>query len=733
MNKLQLSDEEIKKIIYAYHHDPFQVLGMRKVGEGGIVVRAFFPDVVEAYVIDISTEKEFKMEKIRDEGLFQYHFKDRDDVFKYQFRKVFNEEYEQIIYDPYSFMPVLTDFDQHLFSIGDHHHTYEKLGAHTMKIDNIKGTHFAVWAPSAKRVSVIGDFNNWDGRKHQMRVLGSTGIWEIFIPGMEQGEKYKYEIKSAKDEIIIKADPHAFYAETRPKTASIVYDINDFDWTDEEWINKRNNSNLLEEPISVYEVHLGSWMRIPEEDNRYLTYRELAPKLANYVDKMGYTHIELMPITEHPFDGSWGYQVLGFFAPTSRFGEPKDFMWFVNYLHERGIGVILDWVPAHFPKDSHGLSYFDGSPMYEYADPRKGEHADWGTLVFDYGRYEVSEFLISSGLFWLDKYHIDGLRVDAVASMLYLDYGRKDKEWVPNEYGGNENLEAVKFIKKFNELVHKYHKGVMTIAEESTAWTGVTKPTYVGGLGFTFKWNMGWMHDTLEYISKDSIYRKYHHGQITFGLVYAFSENYILPLSHDEIVHGKGSMINKMPGDEWQKFANLRAYYGFQYTHPGKKLIFMGGEFGMWNEWWEERSIDWHLLENKNNRGLQVFLRDLLAIYKKEPALHQFDYHWASFEWIDSHDADNNVFSYIRRAKFPDDHLVIVINFAAVPRYDYRVGVPSKMYYKEILNSDSESYMGSNVGNDGGRMAEEYQWQGKPFSISITLPPLGILILKPTP
>jgi len=736
MKKRHISTEDINRIVYAYHHDPFRVLGIREVEEGGIIVRAFFPDVRDAYVIEEETEKEYIMTRIHDEGLFEAYFPNRKDIFKYKLRKVYGEspdgkDKSEVIIDPYCFLPVLTDFDLHLINKGDHHKTYEKLGSHILEIYGVKGVHFAVWAPSAKRVSVVGDFNLWDGRRHQMRVLGSSGIWEIFIPNLSEGYNYKYEIKAANGNILIKADPHAFYSEVRPKTASIVYDISGYEWGDDEWMNKRSQTNYIEKPVSIYEVHLGSWMRIPEEDNRFLSYREMAPKLANYVKKMGFTHIELMPVTEHPFDGSWGYQVLGYFAPTSRFGTPKDFMWFVNFMHNQEIGVILDWVPAHFPKDAHGLSYFDGSPMYEYSDPRKGEHADWGTLVFDYGRYEVSNFLISSGLFWLDKYHIDGLRVDAVASMIYLDYGRKGGEWVPNIYGGNENLEAVNFIKRFNELVHKYHQGVMTIAEESTSWAGVTKPTYVGGLGFSFKWNMGWMHDTLQYISKDPIYRKYHHDRISFGLVYAFSENYILVLSHDEVVHGKCSMINKMPGDKWQKFANLRAYYGFQWTHPGKKLLFMGGELGMWNEWWEARSIDWHLLSDPYHRGLQAFVRDLNILYQNEPCLYEFDHNWASFEWIDHSDSDNNTFSYIRKAKTINNYLIVALNFSPVPRYDYRVGVPEKVYYKEILNSNSKLYYGSNIGNNGGLMAEDYSWQGKPFSIRLTLPPLAIIILKP--
>lgn len=731
MKSKHINENDLNMLLNTSHHDPFLILGPGKLQDGGVIVRAFFPDVKDAFVIEEDTGKETKMEKLHQEGIYEAFFPDKDEVFKYKIKKVFDSGHEQIIYDPYSFLPILSDFDRHLMSKGDHHKTYEKLGSHIMEVNDIKGVHFAVWAPTAKRVSVVGDFNNWDGRKHQMRVLGESGIWEIFIPEVQEGNKYKYEIKTASDMVILKSDPHAFYSEIRPNTASVVYDITGYEWEDKDWIKNRESVNLLEEPINIYEVHLGSWMRIPEEDNRVLTYREIAPKLVDYMKDMGYTHIELLPITEYPYDGSWGYQVLGYFAPTSRYGEPKDFMWFVEYLHKHDIGVILDWVPAHFPKDSHGLSYFDGSPMYEYADTRKGEHADWGTLVFDYGRYEVSNFLISSGLFWLEKYHIDGLRVDAVASMLYLDYGRQDKEWVPNEYGGNENLEAVEFVKKFNELVHKYHKGVMTIAEESTAWAGVTKPVYVGGLGFTFKWNMGWMNDTLEYIKKDPIYRKYHHDKVTFGLVYAFSEHYILPLSHDEVVHGKGSMINKMPGDDWQKFANLRAYFGLHYTHPGKKILFMGGEFGMFNEWYEARSIDWHLLDNDLNAKLHQYMKDLMKLYNTEKPLHNFDYHWATFEWIDGSDADNNVFSYIRKAKDQNDYLIVVFNFSPIPRFEYRIATPHPIFYKEVLNSDSEMYGGSNLGNDGGKMAENIAHMGKQYSMSLTLPPISVVVFKP--
>lgn len=628
---------------------------------------------------------------------------------------------------------ILTDFDLHLIAEGTHYKNYEKLGAHVIEVDGVKGVHFAVWAPNAKRVSVIGNFNHWDHRKHPMRPLGNSGIWEIFIPGLDEGELYKFYIESKyhgyKEQ---KADPFAFFFEVRPKSAAIVYNIeNKHKWEDDEWIQKRAKKNWLESPISIYEVHLGSWMRVKEEGNRFLTYRELSEHLIPYVKSLGFTHIELLPITEHPLDASWGYQTIGYFAPTSRYGRPEDFMYFVDQCHKNDIGVIMDWVPAHFPKDAHGLGFFDGTCLYEHEDPRKGEHKDWGTLIFNYGRNEVRNFLISNALFWIEKYHIDGLRVDAVASMLYLDYSRGPGEWIPNIYGGNENLEAIEFIKKFNEVVHQYHPGVLTIAEESTAWPMVSRPTYLGGLGFSMKWNMGWMHDTLEYFSKDPIFRKYHTNSLTFSLLYAFTENFILPFSHDEVVYGKKSMLDKMPGDIWQKFANLRALYGYMFGHPGKKLLFMGSEFGQWREWNFDDSLDWHLLEYNSHKGLQRFLIDLNKIYRSEPALYELDFDWQGFEWIDFHDSENSIISFIRKAKNPDDFLVFVFNLTPVPRFNYRIGVPKGGFYKEILNSDSKYYWGSNLGNSGGIRAEEISAHERPFSLNLTLPPLSALIFKP--
>ncbi|MEW6001607.1 MAG: 1,4-alpha-glucan branching protein GlgB, partial [Nitrospirota bacterium] len=657
---------------------------------------------------------------------------DRKEVFPYRISVKSFDGRKSEFYEPYSFLPVLTDFDLHLMGEGSHYRQYEKLGAHLMEIKGIKGVHFAVWAPNAKRVSVIGNFNKWDGRRHPMRVLGPSGIWEIFIPGLKEGELYKFEIKSKfKNYISIKADPYAFYFELRPKSASIVYDINKYKWNDNKWIEMRSKKNWFESPLSIYEVHLGSWMRVPEEGNRWLTYRELADKLIKYVKEMGYTDIELLPVTEHPLDASWGYQTIGYFAPTSRYGKPEDFMYFVDKCHQNNIGVILDWVPSHFPTDGHGPGFFDGTCLYEHEDPRKGFHPDWGTKIFNYGRNEVKNFLLSNALFWFEKYHIDGLRVDAVASMLYLDYSRREGEWIPNIHGGRENLEAIDFIKKFNEIVHQHHPSVLTVAEESTAWPSVSRPTYLGGLGFSLKWNMGWMNDTLEYFSKNPVHRKYHHNNLTFSLLYAFTENFILVLSHDEVVHGKRSLLNKMPGDMWPKFANLRLLYGFMYCHPGKKLLFMGGEIGQWDEWYHEKSLDWHLLNYTQHKRLQKFVIDLNHIYQSEPALYEVDFSYHGFEWIDFTDADSGVISFIRKAKDANNFLVILCNFTPVPRTGYRIGVPEKCFYKEILNSDSKNYWGSNMGNAGGLNAEAIPWHKRPYSINATLPPLSIIILKP--
>jgi 1,4-alpha-glucan branching enzyme len=627
---------------------------------------------------------------------------------------------------------ILTDFDLHLFAEGSHLKQYEKLGAHVVEVDGVQGVHFAVWAPNAKRVSVIGDFNNWDAKIHPMHNLSSSGIWGLFIPEIGGGQTYKYEVRSLfAKHVAQKSDPFGFYFEVRPKSASIVYDIRGYDWNDSSWMGARSRTDWLGSPLSIYEVHLGSWRRVVEENNRWFSYRELTDALVPYVKEMGYTHVELLPINEHPLDASWGYQTIGYFAPTSRHGEPKDFMYFIDRCHQAGIGVILDWVPAHFPADGHGLGYFDGTCLYEHADPRKGFHPDWGTKIFNYGRNEVRGFLLSNVLFWLENYHIDGLRVDAVASMLYLDYSRKEGEWIPNMFGGRENLEAIDFLKKFNEVSHQYHPGILTIAEESTAWPRVSKPTYLSGLGFSMKWNMGWMNDTLEYFSKEAIHRKYHHGNLTFSLLYAFSENFVLPLSHDEVVHGKGSLLNRMPGDMWQKFANLRLLFGFMFGHPGKKLLFMGCDFGQWDEWNVDKSLDWHLLEHEPHQGLQRFVKDLNRLYKSERSLSEVDFDYTGFEWIDFHDVEGSVIAFLRKAKDPRDFLVFVCNFTPVPRQKYRLGMPEPGFYREILNSDSAFYWGSDMGNAGGVIAEAIPFQLRPYSITITLPPLSVSIFKP--
>src|SRR6201997_1718021 len=625
---------------------------------------------------------------------------------------------------------VLSEFDRYLLAEGTFHRAYERLGAHFAERDGQRGVQFAVWAPNAKLVSVIGDFNKWNTSANRMET-SSAGVWETFIPRVRQGDAYKYHIESTyQGNQVDKADPYCFAAEIRPQTASRVWDLGSYSWQDNSWMAVRAKLNSLDAPISIYEVHLGSWRRVRGEGNRWLTYREMAPLLADYVHAAGFTHVELLPVMEHPFDGSWGYETTGYFSPTSRFGSPTDFMYFVDYLHQHEIGVILDWVPAHFPKDEAGLGYFDGSHLYEHSDPRKGEHPDWNTFVFNYGRNEVRSFLISNALFWLDKYHVDGLRVDAVAAMLYLDYGRRDGEWIPNRYGGKENIEALEFLRSFNEQVYAAFPSVMTIAEESTAWPQVSRPNYVGGLGFGLKWNMGWMHDMLEYMSQDPVFRSYHHNQITFSLVYAWSENFVLPFSHDEVVYGKGSMLRKMPGDEWQKFANLRLLYGFMFGHPGKKLLFMGSEFGQWSEWNHDASLEWHLLQHPSHAGLKRWVRDLNTLYRGEPLLHTMDFNSAGFQWVDCKDFERSIISFLRCGQNPNDQLLFVCNFTPVVRQNYRVGVPLEGYWKEILNSDAPLYGGSGQGNYGGLSTVPLPIHGRPFSLNMTLPPLGIVVFR---
>ncbi len=722
--------EVIDAILGADYEDPFFVRGMHNDGPGGsLLVRTFQPGAQGVEVIRSDNgEVVAALQRLHEHGFFAGNL-GRHEPFAYRLR-IHRDGGHYDIDDPFRFGTVLGEMDVYLLSEGTHRRAYERLGAHPHVMDGIAGVAFAVWAPSARRVAVVGDFNGWDGRCHPMRLRMECGVWEIFIPGIGEGEKYKFEIKGAHGELLPqKSDPFGFAAEQPPHTASIVHSIHNGDWGDGAWMTNRAQVNALDAPVSIYEVHLGSWRRVSEEGNRYLSYRELAEQLIPYVKEMGFTHIELLPVSEFPFDGSWGYQPIGLFAPTSRFGSPADFKFFIEACHQAGIGVLIDWVPGHFPTDPHGLGHFDGSHLYEHADPRQGFHQDWNTLIYNFGRKEVANFLLSNALFWLDRYHIDGLRVDAVASMLYLDYSRKEGEWIPNRFGGNENLDAIDFLRSMNEQVYAEHGGAMTAAEESTSWPGVSRPVYAGGLGFGYKWNMGWMHDTLSYMSLDPVHRCYHHDQMTFGLLYAFSENFILPLSHDEVVHGKGSLLGKMPGDTWQQFANLRAYYGFMWTHPGKKLLFMGGEFAQGREWNHDSSLDWHLLGVQWHAGVQRLVRDLNHLYRNLPALHRKDCEGDGFQWIKANSAEESVYAY---ARYGGDQrpVVVVCNFTPVLRAGYRVGVPAAGFYRECLNSDAEIYGGSNQGNGGGVTATDMAHDGLPHSLEITLPPLATVIFE---
>ncbi len=722
--------DAINSLLNAVHGSPFDLLGPHQVNENQVSIRVLRPTAKKLILIDETTGTSYPMTRLREEGFFEVTLEGQAADLKYHYKAETHEGKKETFYDPYAFAPLLTEYDLYLFAEGRHLYIYEKMGAHLCEFNDVKGVHFAVWAPNAYRVGVIGSFNGWDTRVHPMRLHGASGIWELFIPGVKEGDAYKFDIRSRlRDYRVEKTDPYGYFSEKRPRTASVVSNLESFRWRDKKWMETRANGNPLNKPMSIYEVHLGSWRR--KEDGEWLSYRELAHELVNYAKEMNYTHLELMPIAEHPFDGSWGYQVTGYFAPTSRYGDKAtDFMYFVDHCHRNGIGVILDWVPAHFPKDGHALSYFDGTHVYEHSDYRQGEHPDWGTYIFNYGRNEVRNFLLSNALFWMKKYHIDGLRVDAVSSMLYLDFSRKEGQWIPNKYGGRENLEAISFLQEFNALVHSECPGAVTIAEESTAWPMVSRPTYLGGLGFTFKWNMGWMHDTLAYMSRNAIFRRFHHNEITFSLMYAFSENFVLSLSHDEVVHGKGSLINKMSGDWWQKFASLRLLYGYQYTHPGKKLNFMGSEIGQWREWSEERSLDWSLLEWETHAKVQQWVRDMNQFYLEQPALYELDFDPRGFRWIEANDSDQSVFTYMRFADNLDDFLVIACNFTPVPRHNYRVGVPHAGYYKELLNSDAEKYGGGNVGNMGGCSTDPIAWHAHSHSLNLTIPPLGIVILK---
>lgn len=734
--KTMTAADDIRKIIHTDHHDPFTVLGSRVVqqkAKTGVLICAFLPDAVQAEVLEQAEGVDVTvhpMKKVADEGFFEAFLPDRTAVFPYKLRRTAADQSSETFYDSYSFLPTLTDFDLYLFNAGDHHRIYEKLGAHYAEVNGVGGIQFAVWAPAARSVSVIGTFNGWDRRKHAMRVLGSSGVWEIFIPGLPEGELYKFQVKTQDGRILDKSDPYGFEMEFRPGTASRVNLLRGFDWHDEDWMEMRKQSDALARPLSIYEVHLGSWARVPEEGNRWLSYREIAHRLVEHVLARGFTHIELLPVMEHPFDGSWGYQVTGYFAPTSRHGRPQDFMYFVDYCHQNNIGVILDWVPAHFPKDVHALGEFDGTHLFEHADPRLGEHQDWGTYIFNYGRHEVRNFLVSNALYWLDKFHVDGLRIDAVASMLYLDYSRREGEWIPNQYGGRENIEALNFLKQCNGVVHHYYPGALMIAEESTAWPGVTNSQQYGGLGFDLKWNMGWMHDTLEYFSKDPIHRSHHHRNLTFALLYAFSERFLLPLSHDEVVYGKRSLLDKMPGDLWQKFANLRALYGLMFAFPGKKLLFMGGEFGQWVEWNHDGSLDWHLKEYDTHSGIERLVDALHYLYRKEPALYQVDFEYRGFEWIDFQDAAGSVIAFERKGRDSNERIVVVCNFTPVPREGYRMGVSEAGEYVELLNTDSEFYGGGNIGNSGRIASEGIPSHHRPCSLNLTLPPLAVVYLK---
>ncbi|MEO0538247.1 MAG: 1,4-alpha-glucan branching enzyme [Cyanobacteria bacterium P01_A01_bin.123] len=749
-----VASEQIDQIAWNQHHNPFEVLGPHLVqqenGKTVWAIRAYQPQADAVWVVFPERREEHPMVSTHNPHFFECLI-ETEDLGNYQLRCK-EGDHERFIYDPYAFKNCnITDFDAHLFSEGNHHRIYEKLGAHPAEVNGVKGVYFAVWAPNARNVSVLGDFNYWDGRKHQMRRTVGNGIWELFIPDVKVGDSYKYEIKNPEGHIYEKSDPYGFQQEVRPKTASIVADLDSYGWHDQDWLENRRSTEPLTQPVSVYELHLGSWLHgstatpalRPDGTEeppvsvadlkpgaRFLTYRELADKLIPYVKELGFTHIELLPVAEHPFDGSWGYQVTGYYAATSRYGSPQDLMYFIDQCHQNGIGVIVDWVPGHFPKDGHGLAFFDGTHLYEHADPRKGEHKEWGTLVFNYSRNEVRNFLVANALFWFDKYHIDGVRVDAVASMLYLDYCREPGEWVTNDYGGRENIEAADFLRQVNHLLFSYFPGTLSIAEESTSWPMVSWPTYVGGLGFNLKWNMGWMHDMLDYFSMDPWFRQFHQNNVTFSIWYAFSENFMLALSHDEVVHGKSNMLGKMPGDEWQKFANLRCLYTFMFTHPGKKTLFMSMEFGQWSEWNVWGDLEWQLLEFAPHQGLKNFITKLNTFYRSEPSLYTQDFSQEGFEWVDCSDNRHSVASFLRWDKDSEDFIVTVCNFTPQPHSHYRVGVPKPGFYKEMFNSDAREFGGSNMGNLGGKWTDDWSFHNRPYSLDLTLPPLATVVFK---
>lgn len=727
-----LTNDECTSLLEARHNLPHQLLGMHPLGKKkGVVVRALLLNA-ESVSIRPTHEKEkpsIELTRLNDAGLFEGSTTECDSVYAYDLIIRDYQGNERSTRDPYSFLPILSEDDLFLFGEGNERRIYEKLGAHVRTIDGVTGVSFAVWAPSATRVSVIASFNDWDGRYHPLRKLGSSGVWEIFVPGLDQGIHYKFEIRTESGDVVVKTDPYGTFFEAAPKSAAIVWDSARFEWSDEKWMSERKNKDCLREAVSIYEVHLGSWMKKSEAES--FSYREVAPRLVEYLTQMGFSHVEFLPLAEHAYYPSWGYQVTGFYASTERFGTPDDFQFLVNALHEAGIGVIIDWVPAHFPRDEWALARFDGTALYEHEDPRQGAHKDWGTLIFNYGRHEVRNFLIANALYWCERFHVDGLRVDAVASMLYLDYSREEGEWVPNKYGGRENLEAIDFLREFNHLVHTEYPGVMTIAEESTAWPQVTRPPYIGGLGFSLKWNMGWMHDTLGYFKRDPVYRQYHQNDLTFAMLYHHNENFMLPLSHDEVVHGKHSLLGRMPGDDWQRFANLRTLLGYQWLFPGKQLIFMGCEFGQSGEWSENRGLDWWLLEQGPfHLGTQRFVADINHLYRNSPSLYEGDFENDGFEWIDCSDSLHSVFVFLRQSKTHDDKFIVVMHLTPAMRPEYRLGVPHAGKWSEVLNSDAECYGGSNVGNLGGKESEAIPMHGEQQSINVSMPPLSIMVFQ---
>jgi len=717
-----IGQDNLDKIVQGRHHDPFSILGNQTAHSHEFIL-FYAPGTRELSV----TGKAVPTWRLGQSDFFVCSEQLEKLGEHYMLNRVDSHGNTSQFFDPYSFKAQIPEFDLNLFSAGKHLHAYRVLGAHPVSVDGIEGVRFATWAPNATRVSVVGDFNQWDGRQFPMRSRGGSGVWELFIPGLVRGTLYKYEIRNRDSgQITSKSDPYAQQVEMRPRTASVVTNGPEYEWQDNDWVKTRQAHNWLHAPLSIYECHLGSWQR--DSDGNFLDYRELAHRLVEYIKQTGFTHVELLPITEHPLDASWGYQTTGYFAPTSRFGSAQDFKYFVDYCHQNGIGIFLDWVPAHFPKDAHGLAQFDGSALYEHADPRRGEHRDWGTLIFNYGRNEVRNLLIASAVFWLEEYHIDGLRVDAVASMLYLDYSREANDWVPNVHGGNENLEAIEFLRELNSVTHANFPGTVIMAEESTAWPQVTRPVDHGGLGFSMKWNMGWMHDTLQYFSKEPVHRRFHHDRLTFGLLYLFTENFILPFSHDEVVHGKSSLLYKMPGDEWQKFANLRLLYTYMFTYPGKKLLFMGCEFGQGNEWNHDTTLDWYILQYPLHDGIRKLVSDLNTLYRQQPALHQYDFDPQGFEWIDCNDESQSILTYLRKTE--DELIVVALNFTPVPREDYRIGVPGPGKYEVVFNSDSDYYAGSNLGSHSTITAENVAWMGRPASLNVGLGPLAGLVLR---